>query len=36
MVRGYCECNYLQITVNAMKMKLSSKFLIIVEQGREF
>ena len=36
MVRGYCEYNNLQITGNAMKMKLSSKFLIIVEQRREF
>ena len=36
MVRVDCECNNLQIMVNAMKMKFLSKFLIIVEQRRVF
>ena len=36
MVRGYCEYKNLRIMVNAVRMNLSSKFLIIGEQRREF
>ena len=36
MVRGYCEYKNLRIKGNAVRMNLSSKFLIIGDQRRAF
>ena len=36
MTRGYCEYENLRIKGNAVRMNLSSKFLIIVSKGESF